>query len=117
VAWLTQEKNNPPITGYHIEPLTLFVFATQPSDLDYQECPLGPNSDSDASSRTPPGLLSALFGIRSDKLVRPYVECFRMKKPLRNLGLLFADGAWHNAIGFSADVRANPGVKVVVVVL
>jgi hypothetical protein len=35
----------------------------------------------------------------------------------RNLGLLFADGARHNAIGFSADVRANRSVKVVVVIL
>ena len=40
-----------------------------------------------------------------------------LKKPLRNLGLLFADSAWHNAVGFSADVSANRSVKVVVIIL
>jgi hypothetical protein len=40
-----------------------------------------------------------------------------LKKPLRDIGLLFADSARQNAIGFSADVSANRDVKVVVVVL
>jgi hypothetical protein len=40
-----------------------------------------------------------------------------LKKPLSNLGLLFADSARRNAIGLSADVSANRSVKVVVVIL
>ena len=39
------------------------------------------------------------------------------KKPLCNLGLLFADSAPHNAVGFSAEVSANRSVKGVVVIL
>src|SRR3954449_6578402 len=39
------------------------------------------------------------------------------KKALCNLGLLFADSARHNLIGFSADVSANCRVKMVVVIL